>query len=128
MLLDTSGLMCLFDRDERRYGDAKMFFDVASFRISHNYVLAEFVALANARGVPRKLALNFVSNLQDVPLVEVVYVEESLHREALTFLQEHLYKTYSLCDAVSFLLMRQLGIKEALTTDFILNKLNLFNS
>ncbi|HEV3470141.1 MAG TPA: hypothetical protein VG148_12525 [Pyrinomonadaceae bacterium] len=26
-------------------------------------------------------------------------------------------KTYSLCDAVSFLLMRQYGVDEALTTD-----------
>jgi len=32
-------------------------------------------------------------------------------------LQARLDKTYSLCDAVSFLLMRQYGVSDALTTD-----------
>jgi predicted nucleic acid-binding protein len=49
--------------------------------------------------------------------VEVVWVDEFLHRAALTFLRARPDKGYSLCDAVSFLLMRQRGIAEALTTD-----------
>jgi uncharacterized protein len=35
----------------------------------------------------------------------------------LRFLQGRLDKSYSLCDAVSFLLMRERAITEALTTD-----------
>jgi predicted nucleic acid-binding protein len=44
-------------------------------------------------------------------------VGETLHRRALEVLLARLDKTYSLCDAVSFVLMRERGIMEALTTD-----------
>jgi predicted nucleic acid-binding protein len=58
-----------------------------------------------------------VAELQDNPLVQVVYVDELLHQEALELLQQRLDKKWTLCDAVSFLLMQQQGIVEALTTD-----------
>lgn len=35
----------------------------------------------------------------------------------MNLLQVRLDKTYSLCDAISFVLMREHGIQEALTTD-----------
>jgi hypothetical protein len=41
----------------------------------------------------------------------------SQHRTALRVLQGRLDRAYSLCDAVSFLLMREHAISEALTTD-----------
>jgi predicted nucleic acid-binding protein len=40
-----------------------------------------------------------------------------LHDSAMALLQAQLDKTYSLCDAVSFILKRQRGLIEALTTD-----------
>ena len=80
-------------------------------------MLAEFIALAGARRLLRQAVLAFVADLQDNPLVEVVYVGEALHREALVLLQQRLDKTWTLCDAVSFLLMQKRGIVEALTTD-----------
>jgi predicted nucleic acid-binding protein len=94
-----------------------MFYLTANERLTHDYVLAEFVTLAHARGAPRAGALAFVADLLDSPTVEVVWVDESLHRDALALLQAQLDKTYSLCDAVSFVLMRKEGITDALTTD-----------
>jgi predicted nucleic acid-binding protein len=44
-------------------------------------------------------------------------VEKALHQAALALLHARLDKTYSLCDAISFLLMRGRGLSEALTTD-----------
>lgn len=49
--------------------------------------------------------------------VELTWVDETLHREALNLLIARSDKTYSLCDAVSFVLMRERGETEALTTD-----------
>jgi predicted nucleic acid-binding protein len=49
--------------------------------------------------------------------VEIVWIDEALHRKAGELLLARLDKTYSLCDAVSFVLMRERGIIEALTTD-----------
>jgi predicted nucleic acid-binding protein len=109
--------MCLFDRDDLRHEEAKTFFNASPFPITHNYVLAEFVAFTTARGAPRKLALDFVTKIQNDISLEIVSVGEILHREALNLLQERLDKTWSLCDAVSFLLMQQHRITEALTTD-----------
>lgn len=117
MLLDTSGLLCLHHRDEQFHEEATSFFDAAWFKFTHSYVLAEFVALAEARGLPREPALQFVAAVMDNLEIQVTWIDEGQHRTALRFLQERLDKTYSLCDAVSFLLMRESAITESLTTD-----------
>jgi len=117
MLLDTSGLLCFHHAAEPQHEEAVTLMRAAPFRITHNYVLADFIALAGARRLPRPAVLAFVADLQDSPLVEVVYVDEALHREALVLLHQRLDKTWTLCHAVGFLLMQQEGIAEALTTD-----------
>ena len=117
MLLDTSGLLCLHHRDEPFHAQASSFFEAAWIKLTHSYVLAEFVALAEARGLPREPALRFVTALMDNLEIEVAWVDEGQHRTALHFLQKRLDKRYSLCDATSFLLMRERGVIEALTTD-----------
>ncbi len=117
MRLDTSGLLCYHHRDERQHAHAVTFFRTAPVRLTHNYVLAEFVPLCQVRGLNRTDALAFVTDLLDNPLVEVLWVDETLHRAALTLLQARVDKTYSLCDAVSFVLMQHRGLTEALTTD-----------
>ena len=58
-----------------------------------------------------------MSDLLESPDIETEWVDELLHRTALALLQERPDKTYSLCDAVSFMLMRRHDITEALTTD-----------
>ncbi len=117
MLLDTSGLMCLFDRRDFRHADAQTLYDSAPARLTHSYVFAEFVALAHARGVPRAAALEYAVDLLSDLEVEVVWVDEPLHRRALDLLRTRLDKDWSLCDAVSILLMQHGDITDALTTD-----------
>jgi predicted nucleic acid-binding protein len=117
MLLDTSGLLCLHNRSEPLHRDARTLYHAARLRLTHNYVLAEFVALAHARRLPRMAALTFISDLVETPDIETVWVDEALHREAMALLMARPDKTYSLCDAVSFVLMRQRHVTEALTTD-----------
>jgi len=85
--------------------------------MTHNLVLAEFVALANARRIPRLAALTFIADLVANPDIETIWVDELLHRTALALLLARQDKAYSLCDAVSFVLMRQRNINDALTTD-----------
>jgi uncharacterized protein len=117
MLLDTSGLFCLLHRDELQNAEAVELYTKASSRLTHTYVLAEFVPLAHVRGLPREAALEFSQRALDDNKIEVVWVDENLHRRALELLENRKDKTYSLCDAVSFILMRERGISEALTTD-----------
>lgn len=118
MLLDTSGLLCYLHQNEPQHQEAVQLLNSANKRsLTHGYVLAELIALALIRRFPRAAVLTFVMDLLDNPDVEVIWVDEQLHREAMKLLLERQDKTYSLCDAVSFVLMGQRGMADALTTD-----------
>jgi uncharacterized protein len=117
MFLDTSGLLCLHHRAEQFHEEACRAYFAAHDLLTHAYVLAEFVALGQARGLPRLEALAFLVDLVANPDIQTVWVDESLHQKAMTLLQARPDKRYSLCDAVSFVLMRQHKINEALSTD-----------
>jgi uncharacterized protein len=117
MRLDTSGLLCLHNRAEPLRIRMRTLYHAGRRRVRHNYVLAEFVVLAQAWRLPRMVALTFVSDLVESPDLETVWVDEALHRDAMALLRARPDKTYSLCNAVSFVLMRQQHVTEALTTD-----------
>lgn len=117
MFIDTSGLLCYLSKDEPEHPEAQRLFKGANRHLTHGYVLAEFVALAQVRKVPRERALAFSSRLLTHPRLEIIWVELSLHQTALELLASRADKAYSLCDAVSFVLMKRHGIREALTTD-----------
>lgn len=117
MLLDTSGLLCLLHRAEPFHQQAGTSYRAASSRFTHSFVLAELVALATARGLPRTAVLQFLGDLLQNPDIETAWVDESLTREAFDLLSQRGDKTYSLCDAVSFVLMRRRSLRDALTTD-----------
>jgi predicted nucleic acid-binding protein len=117
MLLDTSGLMCLFDQKDNRHILATRQYESATRRLIHNYVFAEFVALAIARRAPVADALRFIDSIHHSNEIEVVWVDSGLHERAMRLLAEREDKRRTLCDAVSFILMGANGIGEALTTD-----------
>jgi len=117
MLLDTSGLLCLYYQGEPFHTEAVQAYKSAQTRIIHSYILAEYVALATARRFPRLPVLEYLEDLIENPDIDIVWVDERLHREAATLLLARIDKGYSLCDAVSFVLMRQRNLSAALTTD-----------
>jgi len=118
VLLDTSGVLCYIHKNESQHQEAVELLNNASKRsLTHSYVLAELIALALIRRFPRPVVLAFVMDLLNNPDIETVWVDEQLHREAMQLLIDRQDKTYSLCDAVSFVLMRRRGMTEALTTD-----------
>ena len=117
MLLDTSGLLCYLHKAEVHHPQAVRHFASASIRVTHNYVLAELVALSQVRKLPRQPVLEFIADLEDNLAVRLVFVDPELHHAALELLRRRPDKSWSLCDAVSFVLMENQGIREALTTD-----------
>ena len=92
MLLDTSGLLCCFDVDEVRHDEEVKLYGDASLRLTHNYVLAELVALAQARRLSREASLSFAAQILTDAEVEVVWVDPVLHNEAMQLLQMQLDK------------------------------------
>lgn len=117
MFLDTSGLLCFHHAAEPQHEDAVRLFSAAASRLTHNYVLAEFVALATARRLPRRPMLAFLEELESNSEVEVVFVDRLLHKTAMDMLKQRGDKNWSLCDAISFLLMTMRNLSEALSTD-----------
>lgn len=117
LLLDTSGLLCYLHKNEPQHKKAVQLLNQANQSLTHSYIFAELIALAQVRRFPRLPTLNFINDLLENPDIEVIWVDESLNRKAITLLMARRDKTYSLCDAVSFILMQNHGITEALTTD-----------
>jgi len=117
MLIDTSGLLCLHYPTEPLHSLACTAYKRGTVKLTHSYIIAEYVALANARRFPRSSILTFVIDLLDNPDIEMVWINESLYRKAIDLLMIRQDKSYSLCDSISFILMRERSINEALTTD-----------
>lgn len=107
----------MHDKGDFRNAPAIEFFGGAKILLTSNYVLAEFVPLSYVRGKNRRETLSFINDILEVPRLELIWVDENLHNQAMNLLENRLDKNYSLCDAVSFIIMREHGINEALTTD-----------
>ncbi len=117
MLVDTSGFLCLLHKDEPEHHAAVTIYDAARACLTHNYILAEFVPLSQVRGLPREKSLTFSESILTDSAIEIIWVDAGLHHKAVELMQVRQDKTYSLCDAVSFVIMRERQITEALTTD-----------
>jgi uncharacterized protein len=117
MFLDTSGLLCLFDTGDLRHFVANDFFKNAPKLITTNYVLSEFIPLAHTRKLKRENAIRFISTFVELTRLELVWITQDMHTSGMRLLENRLDKTYSLCDAVSFVIMGDHRLSDALTTD-----------
>jgi predicted nucleic acid-binding protein len=117
LLLDTSGIYCTLDRSDPRRNEAVAHYRRARVRLVHSAILTEFQPLAMKLGLPRSVTHRVMTNLINDPTVEKVWVDDALLRRGIQLLEARADKSYSLCDAVSFVLMRERGIGEALTLD-----------
>ena len=117
MLLDTSGLFTYFNKDDPVRPRSITLFDQAPNKFTHSYVLAELIILCQARGASRQHSLHFARTISNHPEVMIVWVDQDLHNRAMDLLEKRLDKGYSLADAVSFVIMRDKGITDALTMD-----------
>ena len=117
MLIDTSGLFSLYSQEDAHHATANEAYQKSRRRITTSYILAEYVALALVRGLPRAEVLAFSEEVLDDASIEIIWIDEALHRRAVELLRQRQDKTYSLCDAASFVIMREHNMTDALTTD-----------
>jgi predicted nucleic acid-binding protein len=116
--VDTSAFFALLDADDHNRDRARAHLrelvEGEAELLTHEYVVVEAIAL-----VQRRLGLGplrrFVDDL--LPLVEVAWVDEDLHREAREALLAAGRRTVSLVDWTSFLVMRRHGVRRAFTFD-----------
>jgi len=86
--------------------------------ITTNYVIAELVTLMTSPlRISRPRMIAFIESLKTSPYIEVVHVDVKLDEQTWQLLKSHQDKEWSLVDCASFVVMKQRGIGEALTTD-----------
>ena len=125
LFVDTSGWACLFVPTEAHHEQAKEQYALAVGTAKRssgitvyttNYVLSELVALLT-RDVTRPRLLGYIKLIQSASYVKILHIDESLDRRAWGELDKRHDKQWSLVDASSFVIMSQIGLQQALTTD-----------
>jgi predicted nucleic acid-binding protein len=118
VFLDTSALYAVFDSSDAFHAAAAEAWKslVASDAPLHtsNYVVVELSAL-----LQRRLGLAAVDALATLvmPWVRVAWIEERIHEQAMAALLGAGKRDLSLVDHSSFIVMRKLGVRRALTVD-----------
>lgn len=86
--------------------------------VTTNYVLAELVALLTSHmHFPRARVLTAIDAIRASSLLDIVHVSQTIDDEAWALLKARPDKEWSLVDAASFVVMRQHGMTDAITTD-----------
>ena len=116
MFVDTSALFGLMDEDASEHASLTAAFVSLSERrlVTHNYVIVECAALV-ARRLGRSLVRRLV--LEILGPVEVAWIDETIHRAALSAHLSAGANAPSLVDFTSFEVMRLHGIRTALAVD-----------
>jgi predicted nucleic acid-binding protein len=116
--VDTSALYALLDRDDQNHASAAGWFGAedphAAELLTHSYVVVESAALADRR-LGRDAARALLEEV--LPVMTLVFVNESLHRAAASAYLAATRRGPSLVDRVSFELMRDRAISQAFAFD-----------
>lgn len=116
--VDTSGILTLFNPLERAHESAWAIWDALIDRgerlTTSSFVLVESYALLQSR-----IGVDAVRTMHEelLPLLEVVWVDNSTFTEAASALLVAGRRRLSLVDCVSFVLMRKHGISNAFAWD-----------
>ena len=120
LFLDANFVIALEVSDDQHYNEAthhwKNLIETPFSLVTTSYVFDEVVTFLNSRRQHDK-AVRVGNNLRNAANIELVQVDEPLFYEAWSYFRQLADKTYSLTDCVSFVLMKRLGITEALTFD-----------
>lgn len=119
VFVDTSALYAILDGDDANHDTAASTWDALlddttlALR-SSSYVLVEITAL-----VQRRLGVEAVRSLDaDVlPVLDLRWVDDALHRSAMSALLAQGHRGVSLVDWVSFIVMREEGLTTAFAYD-----------
>ncbi|MGH9308481.1 MAG: type II toxin-antitoxin system VapC family toxin [Vicinamibacterales bacterium] len=118
VFVDTSAFLGLLSlKDENHDRAARTFATLRTNRaplVTTSFVLVETYALIGRR-FGLAAVLDFRADF--APLIDVVWVDETLHNGGLDLLIERPKRTLSLVDAVSFVMMRERQMNEAFAFD-----------
>jgi predicted nucleic acid-binding protein len=118
IFVDTSALLAIVNVEDANHETAKAtwkdFIGEGAALVSNNYIIVESIALIQSR-----LGVRSVQKLSNelLPLIEIHWVDEEQHREAVDHVIASNRRNLSLVDCSSFDTMRRLGIQTVFTFD-----------
>ena len=120
--MDTSGWASLFITQEPTHSLANRVLNQALQQrqtlITSNYIITELVALLHRPlRQPRARIFEIVDAIKTVPYVQIVHLDSATDQTAWELCKSRSDKSWSLVDCSSFVLMQQLNIQQAFTTD-----------
>ena len=121
VFIDTSGFYALIDRDDQHHDLAADLFARAEHErwrlLTTNAVVFETHGLlVNRFRKRRDVALEFLGRVESDTL-HLARVSKGDEDKAIAIIRAHRDKSYSLCDALSFVVMERLRIREAISFD-----------
>lgn len=120
LFLYTSFLIALEAADDQHHAAALSHWNSLSTSlptlVTTSYVFDEVVTFFNSRNRHAK-AMEIGSLLLESPSVKVVHIDEALFHDAWRCLVQQADKSYSFTDCTSFVVMRRLRLRTALSFD-----------
>ena len=120
VFVDTSGFYALLAQQDPAHKRAAEYVDEwrrhGRYSFTSDYVVDETATLLKRRGNGR-LVRPFFALLDSTEALSLVFVDEERFRNGREFFLKHDDHGYSFTDCTTFLLMKELGALEALTTD-----------
>lgn len=122
LFVDTSGWASIIHRQDTFHADADRLYREAYIGgwgiVTTDFVLAEVVPLLGAHfKLVRPMVIAAVGAILGDPHITVQRTDPETFDAAWHLLTQRQDKTWSLTDALSFIVMRRLGLQEALTND-----------
>jgi predicted nucleic acid-binding protein len=120
VFLDTSYFVALSNPRDQHHATARhVFADLQHRRIRLVTTRGVILEIGNAmsRQHLRAKMIDFLTSLETDESIEVVEISQDLFEAGAEMFRDHADKEWSLTDCLSFVVMRDLGIDEALTFD-----------
>lgn len=84
--------------------------------VTSTYIFDEIVTFFNSRNLHYK-AVEIGNRLIESPEIELIEIEQKLFNQGWLYFQKYADKSYSLTDCLSFIIMQENHIAQALTLD-----------
>ena len=120
VFLDTAYVIALVSgRDQYHQQALQVEEEVAQGNIPVVTTQAVLTEVGNALAVPpyRRIAVGYLEMLEREPVVEIIPVSDALFHRGLDLYRARQDKKWGLTDCISFVVMRERGITDALTAD-----------
>lgn len=120
VFVDTNGWIALSNKRDQLH-QAAIATNRTLLRAGVRYVTSNFVLDETYTGLLGKgghaIAVSFGEGVRRANTIQVVHVNEELEEEAWNLFKRYSDKEFSFTDCTSFIIMRQLKVIEALTSD-----------